>query len=86
MIYEQEIIQSLEKNKTVENASLYNAIIKALSYKMFFTELYGKGIMLVNWRMDGDLEPLDSLIDSAEHIYEPVMLEDEEPKFTEGNN
>lgn len=72
---EQEIITLLEKNKTFENSSLYDIIIKALSYKMFFDELYGKGIMLVNWRMDGDLEPLDSLIDSAEHNYEPIKLE-----------
>lgn len=83
---EQEIITLLEKNKTLENLSLYDIIIKALSYKMFFDELYGKGIMLVNWRMDGDLEPLDSLIDSAEHNYEPVKLEvdtEENATFTD---
>lgn len=83
---EQEIITLLEKNKTFENSSLYDIIIKALSYKMFFDELYGKGIMLVNWRMDGDLEPLDSLIDSAEHNYEPIKLEvdtEENATFTD---
>lgn len=83
---EQEIITFLEKNKTLENSSLYDIIIKALSYKMFFDELYGKGIMLVNWRMDGDLEPLDSLIDSAEHNYEPIKLEadtEENTTFTD---
>lgn len=83
---EQEIITLLEKNKTFENSSLYDIIIKALFYKMFFDELYGKGIMLVNWRMDGDLEPLDSLIDSAEHNYEPIKLEvdtEENATFTD---
>lgn len=79
---EQEIIMLLEKSKTINNAPVYDIIIKALSYKSFFDELYGKGIMLVNWRMDGDLEPLDTLIESAEHNYEPIKIETE----TENNS
>lgn len=74
----QEIIEFLEQNKTIENAQICDTITKALAYKMFFDDLYGKGIMLVNWRMDGDLELLDSLIESAEHSYEPPILTENE--------
>lgn len=73
----EELIVFLEKSKTKGNAQIFDIITKAIAYKSFFDNLYGKGIMLVNWRMDGDLEPLDSLIESAEHSYEPVILEED---------
>jgi hypothetical protein len=83
---EREIIAFLEKHKTIESAQIYDTITKALAYKMFFDDLCGKGIMLVNWRMDGDLEPLDSLIESAEHSFKPIVLdENDEETLNQGN-
>ena len=83
---EREIIAFLEKHKTIENAQIYDTITKALAYKLFFDDLCGKGIMLVNWRMDGDLEMLDSLIESAEHSYEPIVLCENEAETSNPEN
>lgn len=32
----------------------------------YFSELYGKGLEVANWHLNGDTEPFDSFFDSAE--------------------
>ncbi|MBU5331688.1 hypothetical protein KQI61_05720 [Anaerocolumna aminovalerica] len=34
-------------------------------FKKYFMELYGEGLEVANWHLNGDTEPLDSFIDSA---------------------
>lgn len=38
---------------------------KLEKFKEYFMELYGKGLEVANWHMNGELEPLDGFIDSA---------------------
>jgi hypothetical protein len=35
---------------------------------MYFDELYGEGLEVMNWHLNGDAEPLDTFIDRAEEI------------------
>lgn len=40
-----------------------------VDYKKFyeyFMELYGDGLEILNWHLNGETEPLDSFIDSAQ--------------------
>lgn len=40
--------------------------VKALKYfKEYFDELYGEGLEIANWHLNGDLEPFDNFYDSA---------------------
>ena len=42
------------------------ALLKALSeFKAYFDDLYGKGLEVANWHMNGATEPFDSFYDSA---------------------
>jgi hypothetical protein len=36
-----------------------------LKFKEYFDELYGKGLEIANWHLNGDLEPFDSFYESA---------------------
>lgn len=39
-----------------------------MNYKKFyeyFEDIYGDGLEVANWHLNGDLEPLDNFIDSA---------------------
>lgn len=36
-----------------------------LKYKEYFDKLYGHGLEVANWHLNGDTEPLDNFIDSA---------------------
>lgn len=38
---------------------------QAMSFKKYFMELYGEGLEVANWHLNGDLEPLTEFIDSA---------------------
>ena len=39
---------------------------KLRSYQSYFNGLYGEGLAVANWHENGELEPLDNFIDSAE--------------------
>ncbi|WP_078392040.1 hypothetical protein [Shouchella patagoniensis] len=38
---------------------------KLKAFRDYFDELYGDGLEVANWHLNGDLEPLDNFIDSA---------------------
>ena len=38
---------------------------QAMNFKKYFMELYGEGLEVANWHLNGDLEPLNTFIDSA---------------------
>lgn len=37
-----------------------------MNFKQYFSELYGQGLEIVNWHLNGDTEPFDNFYDSAE--------------------
>lgn len=39
--------------------------IKALAFKDYFDDLYGEGLEIANWHLNGELEPFDSFYESA---------------------
>ena len=42
------------------------ALIKSLSkFKVYFDDLYGQGLEIANWHLNGELEPFDNFYDSA---------------------
>lgn len=38
---------------------------KAIGFKKYFDELYGEGLEVANWHLNGDLEPFDTFYESA---------------------
>lgn len=57
-------IQAILKSRKNKCDSIRLAI-EALKFKQYFDELYGCGLEIANWHLNGDLEPLDNFIDSA---------------------
>ena len=49
--------------KEVDRLKAENEKLK--KFKIYFDELYGKGLDIVNWHRNGDLEPFDNFYDSA---------------------
>ena len=48
------------------NKKLIVANLKALStFKEYFDELYGKGLEIENWNLNGDTQPFDDFYDEA---------------------
>lgn len=48
-----------------EVINILGQIIEALRFKEYFDSLYGQGLKIANWHMNGDLEPFDNFYDSA---------------------
>lgn len=38
---------------------------QAINFKKYFDELYGEGLEVANWHLNGDLEPFDNFYESA---------------------
>lgn len=48
-------------------------------FKEYFDELYGQGLEVANWHLNGNTEPLDSFYDSAvEYMNDPLPAAPEE--------
>lgn len=60
-----------ETKAKLEEYSKENAALKA--YKDYFADCYGQGYEVANYHLNGDLEPLDTFLDSAEAEYESVL-------------
>lgn len=60
-----------ETKAKLEELSKENAALKA--YKDYFADCYGQGYEVANYHLNGDLEPLDTFLDSAEAEYESVL-------------
>lgn len=56
---------------TANELSKENTALKA--YKDYFADCYGQGYEVANYHLNGDLEPLDTFLDSAEAEYESVL-------------
>ena len=44
---------------------LFEMAIKAIKFKEYFDEMYGKGLEIANWHLNGELEPFDNFYESA---------------------
>ena len=51
---------------------------KLVAFKEYFDALYGQGLQIANWHMNGDLEPFDSFYEEA--------IADNEEKDPDGKN
>lgn len=60
-----------ETKAKLEELSKENTALKA--YKDYFADCYGQGYEVANHHLNGDLEPLDTFLDSAEAEYESVL-------------
>ena len=60
-----------ETKAKLEECSKENTALKA--YKDYFADCYGQGYEVANYHLNGDLEPLDTFLDSAEAEYESVL-------------
>ena len=47
------------------NAKLCEEIAELKRFKQYFDELYGTGLEVANWHLNGDLESLDNFMDYA---------------------
>ena len=45
------------------------------AFKSYFDDLYGQGLEISNWHMNGDTEPFDNFYDSAMEEYENAERE-----------
>ena len=48
-----------------KDAELFETAIKAIKFKQYFDELYGQGLEIANWHLNGELEPFDNFYESA---------------------
>jgi hypothetical protein len=48
-----------------KDAELFEMAIKAIKFKEYFGEMYGKGLDVANWHLNGQLEPFDNFCESA---------------------
>lgn len=60
-----------ETKAKLEELNKENIALKA--YKDYFADCYGQGYEVANYHLNGDLEPLDTFLDSAEAEYESVL-------------
>ncbi len=60
-----------ETKAKLEELNKENTALKA--YKDYFTDCYGQGYEVANYHLNGDLEPLDTFLDSADAEYESVL-------------
>lgn len=59
------------KGKDAVEKAVYTARMlacQAIRFKQFFDDLYGKGLEVTNWHLNGDTEPLDNFIESANTV------------------
>lgn len=71
-----EILDICEAADVVPRAELERSLkeIRALSaFKDYFLDLYGKGLEITNWHLNGNTEPFDSFYNSALEEYAAAL-------------
>ena len=48
-----------------KDAELFEMAISAIKFKQYFDEMYGQGLEIANWHLNGALEPFDNFYESA---------------------
>ena len=54
-----------QKSNHRKDSELLEIVIKAIEFKQYFDEMYGKGLEIANWHLNGELEPFDNFYESA---------------------
>ncbi len=67
MIYHNEITRLKAGYEKLQNRTemLENKVKELLAFKEYFDALYGQGLEVANWHLNGALEPFDNFYDSA---------------------
>ena len=60
------VVERTLKKEVDKNAKLCEEIAELKRFKQYFDELYGTGLEVANWHLNGDLESLDNFINSAD--------------------
>ena len=58
-------IHALEEIQQYRAIGTVSEFREAMFFKKYFMELYGEGLEVANWHLNGDLELLDNFIDEA---------------------
>lgn len=59
-------VWKLQQNARYEDTGLApDELEKLVAFKEYFDALYGQGLQIANWHMNGDLEPFDSFYEEA---------------------
>lgn len=48
-----------------KDVEVYRTLKKYVLFKDYFNDLYGKGLEVANWHLNGKLEPFDTFFESA---------------------
>ena len=54
-----------QKSNHRKDVETFEIAIKAIKFKEYFDEMYGKGLDVANWHLNGELEPFDNFYESA---------------------
>ena len=54
-----------QKSNHRKDVEILEIAIKAIKFKEYFDEMYGKGLDVANWHLNGELEPFDNFYESA---------------------
>lgn len=54
-----------QKSNYRKDSEIFEIAIKAIKFKEYFDEMYGKGLEIANWHLNGELEPFDNFYESA---------------------
>lgn len=60
-----EFYKQQSKNKDLWIEGLENEIKELKAFYDYFSDLYGQGLEVANWHLNGELEPFDNFYDSA---------------------
>lgn len=90
-----EAYKDMSNNDEIETKALQDDIKKRVEdavapYKAFydyFKELYGTGLDVANWHLNGELEPFDEFFESAEHeMNKEVMVIERKKEIADSYN
>lgn len=59
------IIQARDEIQKYHELGTVAAIREAVEFKKYFDDMYGQGLEVANWHLNGDLEPFDTFYESA---------------------
>lgn len=68
LVYAKEMLSIIDALALIEELTEENRRLKA--FKEYFDGLYGKGLGIASWHLNGALEPFDIFYDSAQEMSE----------------
>lgn len=59
------IIQARDEIQKYRELGTIDAVREAVEFKKYFDDMYGQGLGVANWHLNGDLEPFDTFYEPA---------------------